>query len=590
MATSCKTGQDRPDDIEQGPDPDIPYFKGPRKYVKIPENSTGPLYSKHNHDPAITKCPNGDILAIWYTCFREPGRELALAASRLRYGAEEWDEADLFWNAPDRNDHAPALMCDHSGTLYHFNGISAGPEYHYGNLALIMRTSVDNGVTWSKARFVNPERELPSQPVPCAFQSRSGEIVLVSDAPDKCSVLWISRDNGQSWTLSNSSIAGIHAGAVQLKDGRLMAFGRGNDIQGKMPQSVSDDMGGTWDYQPSAFQSIGGGQRPVLMRLNQGPLFFASFCKKVPIVDSSGKESLISGLFTAVSLDEGKTWPHIRLVTDDGKPREIETLDGDIAFMGPHESEPVGYLAACQAANNIIHLISSQQHYAFNLKWLQTPSPNASPLLSPKVISLPEKLALPNVFTPGELINNENWKFGGTDTKQVNVTGISDGGKLNVHTNNKEQFRWTNSKDFRSFNKSDGVTVEIQLQILQTIPQQRGIDLELYDGAGGRYAVSITDTGIYWYEGVILGTAYLDFNQFVPLTEDIDNTDQWHRFRLSVRTDRHIQIYRDGDIISVRRFEYRTPREAYMMLGAGSGVKATIDYVAYDLVSSSKTK
>ena len=27
-----------------------------------------------------------------------------------------------------------------------------------------------------------------------------------------------------------------------------------------------------------------------------------------------------------------------------------------------------------------------------------------------------------------------------------------------------------------------------------------------------------------------------------------------------------------------------------MMLGAGSGVKATIDYVAYDLVSPSQTK
>merc|ERR1712096_417043 len=161
--------QDRPDDITQGPDPDIPYFKGPRKYVKIPENSTGPLYSKHNHDPAITRCPNGDILAIWYTCFREPGRELALAASRLRYGAAEWDEADLFWDAPDRNDHAPALMCDHEGTLYHFNGISAGPGYKKGGLALIMRTSVDNGVTWSKARFVNSERELPSQPVACEF-------------------------------------------------------------------------------------------------------------------------------------------------------------------------------------------------------------------------------------------------------------------------------------------------------------------------------------------------------------------------------------------------------------------------------------
>ena len=209
--------QDRPDDIDQGPDPDMPHFKGPRKYVKIPKNSTGPLYSKHNHDPAITRCPNGDILAIWYTCFREPGRELALTASRLRYGAEEWDEADLFWDAPDRNDHAPALMCDQAGTLYHFNGISAGPEYHYGNLALIMRTSVDNGVTWSKARFVNPERELPSQPVPCEFITEDGDIVFVSDALGSRSVLWISRDNGQSWTMSNGSIAGVHASVVDLK-------------------------------------------------------------------------------------------------------------------------------------------------------------------------------------------------------------------------------------------------------------------------------------------------------------------------------------------------------------------------------------
>ena len=237
--------QDRPDDIDQGPDPDMPHFKGPRKYVKIPKNSTGPLYSKHNHDPAITRCANGDILAIWYTCFREPGRELALAASRLRYGAEEWDEADLFWDAPDRNDHAPALMCDQAGTLYHFNDISAGPGYKKGELALIMRTSADNGVTWSKARFVNPERELPSQPVACEFITEDGDIVFVSDALGSRSVLWISRDNGQSWTMSNGSIAGIHAGVVQLKDGRLMAFGRGNNIQGKMPQSVSDDMGET---------------------------------------------------------------------------------------------------------------------------------------------------------------------------------------------------------------------------------------------------------------------------------------------------------------------------------------------------------
>ena len=105
-----------------GPAPNTPYFKGPRKYVKILEEASGPLFSRHNHDPAIAKCKNGDLLAIWYTCFREPGRELALAASRLRYEAEEWDDADLFWDAPDRNDHAPALWFDGEETLYHFNG------------------------------------------------------------------------------------------------------------------------------------------------------------------------------------------------------------------------------------------------------------------------------------------------------------------------------------------------------------------------------------------------------------------------------------------------------------------------------------
>ena len=33
-------------------------------------------------------------------------------------------------------------------------------------------------------------------------------------------------------------------------------------------------------------------------------------------------------------------------------------------------AEPRGYLSICQAANGVIHLISSKQHYAFNLAWL----------------------------------------------------------------------------------------------------------------------------------------------------------------------------------------------------------------------------
>ena len=31
------------------------------------------------------------------------------------------------------------------------------------------------------------------------------------------------------------------------------------------------------------------------------------------------------------------------------------------------------------------------------------------------------------------------------------------------------------------------------------------------------------------------------------------------------------------------RYEYRTPRDAYILFGAGGGVEALVDYVAYDL-------
>ena len=121
-------------------------------------------------------------------------------------------------------------------------------------------------------------------------------------------------------------------------------------------------MGETWDYQPSIFPPISGGQRPVLMRLNQGLLFFASFTgsRKEPeymsIIDEI-KKQLVTGLFAAVSFDEGKTWLYIRLVTDDGTGREIETMDKRPFTMDLNTAEPGGYLTACQSEDGIIHLI-----------------------------------------------------------------------------------------------------------------------------------------------------------------------------------------------------------------------------------------
>ncbi len=81
-----------------GPRSTQPYFTGPCQYVKQPAADACPVFNRHNHCPALVNCPNGDLLAVWYTCRTEPGRELGIVASRLPYGSEtQWQVASGFW-------------------------------------------------------------------------------------------------------------------------------------------------------------------------------------------------------------------------------------------------------------------------------------------------------------------------------------------------------------------------------------------------------------------------------------------------------------------------------------------------------------
>jgi hypothetical protein len=280
---------------------------------------------------------------------------------------------------------------DQHGMIYHFNGLAAAATW--GSLATIMRTSSDNGATWSPARLIMPEHGLHHMPIESVIRAKQGAILVPCDAVtggSGGSVALISRDNGHTWvdpaegrptpTFTKGStgawIAGIHAGFVQLDDGRLMAFGRGDNIEGRMPMSISADLGKTWTYKPSPFPPISGGQRLVILRLQEGPILFCSFGPKVRFRDAAGKQHVGKGLFAALSTDEGQSWQIKRLITDGGPPRIVDGGGNTGRFtMSATSAEPRGYLSICQAANGVIHLISSKQHYQFNLAWLNTPPP-----------------------------------------------------------------------------------------------------------------------------------------------------------------------------------------------------------------------
>jgi len=346
-----------------------PFFEGPKPFVRIADGSVGPVFVSQNHSPTITECPNGDLLAVWFSTLGETDLTTSNAASRLRFGAMEWEVASPFWDAQDVNDHAPKIWWDGKQTLFHFTE-SRG---HGDNL---IRRSTDNGVTWSKAEVIRPHGEPANHPI----RLKDGVIAVPYDN----SSLLISRDDGRTWQSrgrdlrgtdeihpgkSGPFIAGYHAPIVQLDDGRLMALSRLDNMMlqerfhFKMPVNYSSDRGEPWEWGISEFPIVSSIQKPVMLRLKEGPILLCSFTdqwrewknRRGLNFQSTDSPYTGYGLFAAVSYDEGQSWPDRRLLAPAGKT----TADG------------YGYLAATQTRDGCVQLLTSKDHYVFNLEWIQ---------------------------------------------------------------------------------------------------------------------------------------------------------------------------------------------------------------------------
>ena len=131
----------------------------------------------------------------------------------------------------------------------------------------------------------------------------------------------------------------------------------------KMPVSYSSDLGQTWEWAISEFPVVSNVQRPAMIRLHEGPIVLCSFTdqwrewknRKGMTFKSRDGDDTGYGLYAAVSYDEGRTWPDRRLIAPEGK----KVADG------------YGYLAMTQSRDGKIQLVTSQNHYAFNLEWIR---------------------------------------------------------------------------------------------------------------------------------------------------------------------------------------------------------------------------
>jgi hypothetical protein len=370
--------------VSQGPDPHVPYFRQRPVLPIPPENSEEsailavglpPVFKGHNHSPALEVCSNGDVLAVYYTALDPTGKgeygpDVALIATRLRFGSESWDMPSLLIDFPDANDHAPLLWND-GDTLHLFWG---SPRLRRGGFPFQWISSEDCGATWSEAKFptfTGPIGEHSRQPINSAFRGPDGTMYVASDGEGGESVLWASSDNGETWFDTGGRSGGRHTTCVLLNDGRILGMGGKNtDIDGYMPKSISSDFGKSWRISKTPFSTLGSNQRPTIIRLASGRLFFASdFQRTKDCYQPAGITE--KGALVALSEDEGQTW-------------HIKRLPGALR----HESREcdgatLGYAVARQAPNGVIHLITSMnwaaQHFELNEAWVLSDAVNVPP-------------------------------------------------------------------------------------------------------------------------------------------------------------------------------------------------------------------
>ena len=407
-----------------GPDPKKPYFRK-RELLPIPPDNTKtenlgviatagfhPGILKHNHSPALVACPNGDLIAIYFTSVAETDPDLALIATRLRFGADQWDQPDLFLDFPDVNDAGPLLWNDND-TLKLFWGsvvLKTGFAFQWIN-------STDNGATWSKVHF--PIFETPiggysAQPINSAFRDKMGDIHIASDGIGATSVLWLSTNNGRTWKDPGGRTNGRHTTFALLDDGKILGMGgKNSDISGYMPESISDNEGISWKIVQSPFPPLGSNQRPTIIKLHNGNLFFAGDLEREDGYQPKNYHQ--KGSYAAISSDDGQSW-HIKKIPG-VQPHEKPERE---ARMG---GGTIGYAVARQAPNGVIHLITSMNtpclEFAFNEAWIMSPENNDADEVS----------LLKNTATEVKNIKRQIVKYSNGQTKAIWYGGTGSDGR-----------------------------------------------------------------------------------------------------------------------------------------------------------------
>ena len=372
----------------QGPDPAAPFLRRRAVLPIPPDNTPWPEYGPeglfpgllpHFHSPGLVACDNGDLLLSYFCSFTshtEYWPHVAFTIQRLRYGAREWDLPELFFDFADVPEETPLFFKDGNRLWYVTGGVGLdGVPFKW-------MTSSDHGATWGPVQFpvfTTPIGPHTAQPISSMFRDARGTLYLASDGDGATSVLWKGFPDATAWSDPLGRTGGRHTVFTLLKNGDILGMGgKSSDIEGFMPRSISRDAGALWQVDRTPFAALGSNQRPSLLRLQSGRLFFAGDYQRN--FDGIQPEGLGQhGAYVALSEDEGETW-HIKPFPL-ARPHEKRHFPDREDWAGPeHDQATLGYSVAAQSPDGLIHLMTTMNHpnlhFALNEAWILDASAN----------------------------------------------------------------------------------------------------------------------------------------------------------------------------------------------------------------------
>lgn len=351
--TAVKQQPIAPDAVTAGPDGSKPWYHVHELFPNLAGHSMpgvgwklglAPGLGVNYHNSSIIVLPNGDLLASYYNApVSEDDPDQTILTMRRRAGSEDWDMPEPYPVFADAALAGPVYWNDttHPGKIWMFWGfprLVGAPPFCFA-------TSDNNGVAWSQVQFPNfpnPIGKYVSQPINSIVRAKDGTIYIPTDSSGRdddgngsISAVWATSDEGKTWYDTGGRTAGRHTTIVMARNGDILGFGgKNSNIDGRMPLARSSDGGKTWVKSKLPFDPLASGERPSVIRLASGRLFF--------VADFNPKNQAHihkDGAYVALSDDDGAHWTIKRL------PSGIVT---------------VGYTTATQGPDGVIHIVTSK--------------------------------------------------------------------------------------------------------------------------------------------------------------------------------------------------------------------------------------